>query len=1026
RRIIVFHETKAMGLFVLNLKLFSYSYLLFLILFCTTTNTYWFGEMEAEALLKWKSSLLNHTQSFLPSWTISNSSFRSSPCSWSGITCDIMGGVVELDVSDLGLQGTLLNFNFSSFPNLTSLDLMYNALFGTIPAYIGNLSRLTYLNLASNHFYGVIPSIMGNLTKLRELYLWNNKLSGSLPPEIGNLKSLDVLDLSTNSFSGSIPTSVSNLTSLTILNLNINRFSGSIPSNIGNLLNLQSLVLSMNLLTGCIPSSLGNLTKVSVLYLWDNQLNCSIPSEIGNMKSLAHLGLYTNNLTGTIPTSLGNLSNLIWLHVLSNKLSGSIPLGIGNLTKLYGLQLAENMFSGHLPQNLCVGGSLVKLSVYDNYFTGPIPKGLRNCYTLVRVRMDGNKFTDNISEALGVYPALDYMDLSDNHLYGELSLNWGGCKNLTSLSISGNNLSGPIPSDFGESSQLRRLDLSLNHLVGNIPKELAKLNLLMYLNLSQNTLSGLLPLEVGSLSELADLDISSNNLSGPIPKIVGSFSKLLSMNLSRNAFNGTIPSQIGNIISLQILLDLSHNNFMGEIPSELGSLRNLQNLNLSHNLLSGLIPSSFKDMTSLVAIDVSYNELEGPLPNSKAFKDSSLIDFQNNKGLCGLFTGLQPCGDSSTITKSIKKMDSKLLTTIIPSVLGTLFLLLALIGTFVVFTQRCQRKKNIDEEAKETNNKNLFRIWDFDGKVVYEDIIEATENFDTKHCVGTGGYGSVFKAELPTGQVVAVKKIHSSQDDEIADTKALINEIQVLADLRHRNIVKLLGFCSHVQHSFLIYEYLERGSLAKILINVEEAAELDWINRINIIKSVASAVAYMHHDCLPSIVHRDISSNNILLDSEYGACVSDFGTARLLKPDSSNWTGLAGTFGYIAPELAYTMEVTEKCDVYSFGVVTLEVITGKHPGQIISNLAYSSPSLSAPIGQNILLKDILDPCLLDPPPHIQEELVSIVKVVFECIRTNSSSRPTMQHVCQELSNCRLPFAEAFEKITLGRLLNLEV
>ena len=122
-----------------------------------------------------------------------------------------------------------------------------------------------------------------------------------------------------------------------------------------------------------------------------------------------------------------------------------------------------------------------------------------------------------------------------------------------------------------------------------------------------------------------------------------------------------------------------------------------------------------------------------------------------------------------------------------------------------------------------------------------------------------------------------------------------------MIEIRHRNIVKLHGFCSHSQHSFLIYEYLERGSLATILSNDGEAKELDWNKRLNIIKSVAHALSYMHHDCSPPIVHRDISSKNILLASEYVAHVSDFGTAKLLNQDSSKWTSLAGTYGYVAP-----------------------------------------------------------------------------------------------------------------------------
>jgi len=183
----------------------------------------------------------------------------------------------------------------------------------------------------------------------------------------------------------------------------------------------------------------------------------------------------------------------------------------------------------------------------------------------------------------------------------------------------------------------------------------------------------------------------------------------------------------------------------------------------------------------------------------------------------------------------------------------------------------------------------------------YEDIIAATEDFDEKYLIGTGGYGSVYKAILPSQQVVAVKKIHPLEDENHADVKSFRNEVQALTQIRHRNIVRLYGFCSTTRCKFLVYDFMERGSLAGILEAEEEAMELDWERRVSLIRDVAHALSYMHHDCTPPVIHRDISSKNILLDSGYKACVSDFGTARLLKPDSSNWTSLAGTHGYVAP-----------------------------------------------------------------------------------------------------------------------------
>ncbi|KAJ6973980.1 MDIS1-interacting receptor like kinase 2-like [Populus alba x Populus x berolinensis] len=192
----------------------------------------------------------------------------------------------------------------------------------------------------------------------------------------------------------------------------------------------------------------------------------------------------------------------------------------------------------------------------------------------------------------------------------------------------------------------------------------------------------------------------------------------------------------------------------------------------------------------------------------------------------------------------------------------------------------------------------------------------------------------------------------------------------------------------------------------------EQAMDMDWNRRLNVVKGVANALSYLHHDCSPPIINRDISSSNVLLDLEYEAHVSDFGTARLLMPDSTNWTSFVGTFGYTAPvrysqyyekmtrifaELAYTMRVNEKCDVYSFGVVTMEVIMGMHPGDLISSLSASafSSSSSSQIIQHALLKDVIDQRIPLPENRVAEGVVYIIKIAFACLLANPQSRPTI-------------------------------
>ncbi|CAL5330086.1 unnamed protein product [Camellia sinensis] len=773
---------------------------------------------------------------------------------------------------------------------------------------------------------------------------------------------------------GSIPASIGNLDNLNFLDLQKNQLSGSIPPEIGALSSLTELDLSSNKLTGSIPASIGSLSNLTSLYLFFNKLSGSIPSTIGNLKNLTVLSLSGNEISGSIPPELGKLKSLTDLRMLENKLTDVIPPELNNLTHLQIFDITSNKLTGHLPGNICLGGSLVEFRASNNNLIGHIPKSLRNCSYLRQLRLRLNQLTGNISEDFRLLPNLFYVDLSFNNFYGELSKKWGS-HNLTGLKMSNNKISGKIPSELEGATLLQLLDLSSNHLIGEIPKNLGKLGMLFFITLSDNKLSGNIPAEIGNLSNLEQLNLAKNNLSGSIPGQLGECVKLWNLNLSENLLQDGIPYEIGKLHFLQNL-DLGKNLLTGEIPRQIGELQSLETLNLSHNRLSDLIPSSFNGMSSLVSVDISYNHLEGPLPNTKAFRDAPYEAYRDNRGLCGNKTGLMPCSPKNSNKPKGKKYKKVLLLVMVPF-LG--ILLLMVVGIFLVL---CKKVENTEKEptARGVDNENLFAIWSYDGKMVYGNIIEATEDFNSKYCIGLGGYGTVYKAELPSGQVVAVKKLHSSHDGELANLRSFTSEIRALTEIRHRNIIKLYGFCSHPRHSFLVYEFLEGGSLEKILSNDEATLDFEWTKRVNVVRGIADALSYMHHDCSPPVIHRDISSKNVLLNSDYVAHISDFGTAGLLKPHSSNWTSFAGTIGYAAPELAYTMEVNEKLDVYSFGVLTLEVLMGKHPSDLISSLSsslrlpssLSSSSSSPPTAYDILLKDILDTRLPPPRNHMEE------------------------------------------------------
>jgi len=672
---------------------------------------------------------------------------------------------------------------------------------------------------------------------LVRLDLSNTRLQGSIPVEVGTLSKLTYLDLSYNTITGELPLSLTNLTQLVMFNVSSNQIIGSIPTSLSLLIHLTHFVLYDNQITGPIPSTLGNLTNLETLPLFSNQITGLIPSTLGSLTNLETLVLIFNQITGPIPSTLGNLTNLEALYLFSNQITGPIPSTLGNLTHLEYLSLYRNQITGPIPSTLGNLTHLEYLSLYRNQITGPIPSTLGNLINLKILYLDSNQINGSIPSAIG------------------------NMKNLTILYLSNNNLNGPIPSTLGNLTNLDSLYLDSNQINGSIPPA------------------------IGNMKNLTTLYLSNNSLIGPIPSTLGNLTSLRGLYLQSNQINGSIPPELRNLHSLENL-NLSHNFISGEVPVELGLIDNLWSLDISYNNLTGNIPNSY---VSIKRVNLSYNSLIGPIPTDfdQYHTPDTLI---GNKYLCGDFMGFPPClptRNKSIVTKA---------KICVPIAISLGFLVL---GGFLL----CRRmvKKTQFEARKETKHENLFSIWNYDGHIAYEDIVEATEDFDIKYCIGAGCYGSVYKAKLPGGKVIALKKLHRLEAEKPTFDMSFRNEVKVLTEICHRNIIKLHGFCLHKRCMFLVYEYMERGSLFSILNNDVEATELDWSKRLDIIKGTAYALSYMHHECIPAIVHRDITSNNILLNNKLEAFVSDFGTAKLLDPDSSNQTLVVGTYGYIAP-----------------------------------------------------------------------------------------------------------------------------
>ncbi|KAM7511364.1 hypothetical protein LguiB_010239 [Lonicera macranthoides] len=743
----------------------------------------------------------------------------------------------------------------------------------------------------------------------------------------------------------------SSLPNLEILNLTDCKLNGAIPYQIGLLSKLTHLSLPSNSLTGKLPFSLSNLSQLIWLDLANNSIYGSIPFEMGNtLRKLDYLDLSNNKFTGPIPSSFGFLTNLTLLYLQDNGVYGRIPLELGNLT------------------------NLVELDLSHNYLTGPIPWTMGQLTRLSNLYLDSNQINGYIPPTIGKLENLFHLSISANQLSHVIPKELGNLTNLVELDLSNNQLVGPIPSAIGEITSISSLQLDFNLIDGSIPASFGKLGNMYRLSMSSNRLSHVVPEEMWNLTNLIELDLSHNQLSGPI---TSSFGQLTTLNyqhldLSSNQLSGKMPT-FNDPCDLQYL-EFSQNLLSGEIPKELQVCSYLEHLGLSSNSLGGKIPTELSNLLTLEYLNLSHNNLFGAIPKDVCkFCDNTTMDFSHN-ALEGQLASQRMPKDRNNRNRVVKYSLLILLPTIIS------LSLLVLVCFF--FCWRKARKIQSEEEEM-LRNGNMCSIWNFDGRIAYEDILKATNDFDIRYCIGTGGYGSVYKAQLPSGKVIALKKLHRLEAEDPIFDKCFKNE----------------------------------GSLFCVLRHDVEAVEMDWTKRVDIVKGIARALSYMHHDCTPTIVHRDISSNNILLNSHFEVFVADFGAARLLYPDLSNQTIIAGTLGYVAPELAYTMAVTEKCDVYSFGVVALEIILGRHPGDLLSSFT----SLST---QNPTVNDVLDPRLSCPVDRLVEwDIVMVMRMAFSCLCSNPKSRPTMRSVSQEFLAHRTPLPKPLHLISLLELWN---
>ncbi|KAH9617557.1 hypothetical protein KSS87_014683 [Heliosperma pusillum] len=478
--------------------------------------------------------------------------------------------------------------------------------------------------------------------------------------------------------------------------------------------------------------------------------------------------------------------------------------------------------------------------------------------------------------------------------------------------------------------------------------------------------------------------------------------RVIHLNLSHHKLTGEISPEIGKLDRLEIL-SLNDNTFYGKIPSELGNCTQLQALFLQGNYLSDQIPDELGNLTGLQYLEAAKEVLGkigevGSMPLSRRW-----TGFFGNQHLCGLqidvvcdTNGGSNANSSSSSPGSKKKYPGQLFISASATV-GAL-LLVALMCFWGCFLYKKLGKNDAKGLAMDVSGGASIVMFHGDLPYSSKDIIKKLENLNEEHIIGFGGFGTVYKLAMDDGNVFALKRIVKVND---GFDRFFERELEILGSIKHRYLVNLRGYCNSPLSKLLIYDYLPGGSLDEAL--HERSDSLDWDARLNIIAGAAKGLAYLHHDCSPRIIHRDIKSSNILLDANLDARVSDFGLAKLLEDEESHITTIvAGTFGYLAPEYMQSGRATEKTDVYSFGVLVLELLSGKRP----TDASFIEKGLNIVGWLNFLVTESRQKDIVDQQCDgiQQESLDALLSIAMQCVSSAPEDRPTMHRVVQLLES----------------------
>ncbi|KAK1392894.1 putative LRR receptor-like serine/threonine-protein kinase IRK [Heracleum sosnowskyi] len=914
-----------------------------------------------------------------------------SPCGWKGVRCDPRSNrVSDLTLDGFGLSGRIgrgilqlqfirklslaknnltgsLTFGLAQLENLRVFDLSENSLTGPLPSnFFSRCKSLVSISLANNKLTGPIPDSLTSCPMLAALNFSGNQFSGLLPSGIWSLQGLRSLDLSSNLFEGEIPKGIEGSNNLREIRLGKNRLTGEIPDGIGNCLLLRSIDLSENSISGSIPSSLQMLTLCNTLNLQKNSLVGEVPEWIGEMINLESLDLSGNGFSGSVPASAGKLLSLKLLNISMNSFSGSLPESIINCVNLVVVDVSQNLLTGNLPT------WLFKLGLHEVYFL-------------------------------------------ENRLIGDMgtslkSLTYHSRQNLLVLDISKNSLTGAIPSTLGDLSSLQYLNLSKNSLIGGIPDSIEELKALEILDMSENQMNGTIPMKIGGAISLRELSLEKNFLSGTIPTSLEKCTSLTSLILSRNSLTGSIPAAFAK-------------------------LTNLQTVDLSYNKLTGTLPRQMANLDHLLSFNISHNQVQGELPGGAFFNTITPSSLYGNPFLCGAAVNKScPAVLPKPIVLDPNSADStpdsvptnpthrkKILSISALIAIGAAATIIIGVISITVLNLRVRSATPHSAAAftlsggdgfssSPTTDANSGKLVMFTGDPDFSTEAHALLNKDCE--LGRGGFGAVYRTVLGDGRSVAIKKLTVSS--LVKSQEDFEREVKKLGKIHHRNLVVLEGYYWTPSLQLLIYEFVSGGNLYKHLHEGSGGNFLSWNERFTVILGIAKSLAHLHQ---MNIIHYNLKSSNVLIDSSGEPKIADSGLARLL-PMVDRYvlsSKIQSALGYMAPEFGCkTVKITEKCDVYGFGILALEVVTGRRPVEYMEDDVVVLCDMVRGALEEGRVEECIDERLKDK--FRPDEVIPVMKLGLICTSQVPSNRPDMAEVINILELIRCPSADQEELV----------